>query len=132
MRSRGFTLVEAIVSVALLGVGIVAALGALSEMTRTETRIRESSLLRRLAQSKFDEVVATEELAQAPLDGTFEDLGRPDVTFEVESEPATVENMVIVRTTTYFTSRGAESGTTMTTILYQPPQTQEQPQGAGR
>lgn len=80
-------MIEALVSIAVLLLGIVGALGAIGEMTRSEARMRDAELMRKLAHDKFDEVVATGELVNAPLDGTFEDLGHPELEWTLETEP---------------------------------------------
>lgn len=120
---RGFSLIEALVAVALLGVGIVASLGAISEMTRGEARTRQSMLLRDLAQEKMDELRATGELDFAPQDGTFEDSGHPDVLWSVETEPSSVENLTIVRLSVRENGAAEEQSIRLIDLVFQAPET---------
>jgi prepilin-type N-terminal cleavage/methylation domain-containing protein len=55
---KGFTLVEVVVSVALLAIGIVVSLGSLSAMTKTEVKLRKTEEMNRLAVQKIEEVLA--------------------------------------------------------------------------
>ena len=118
---RGFTLVEALVSVALLSLAVVGSLTALSQMTKSEAALRERVQLERLSQRKLDEAIATSEIPNAPLDGTFEDQGHPEISYQIETEPSTVENLLIVRSSAFFTRQGEDSGVTTTTLLYEAP-----------
>ncbi len=71
-RSRGFSLVEAVVSTALAITGIVAVMGAFASINATRVQTRESELMLRLAVEKYDEVIATGEYESAPFSGDFD------------------------------------------------------------
>ncbi|MFY9233859.1 MAG: prepilin-type N-terminal cleavage/methylation domain-containing protein [Fimbriimonadaceae bacterium] len=96
---RGFSLVEALVAVAITGVGVTAALGGLKALAQGDTRARQVELMQRLAFEKYEEVVATAEFKSAPLTGDFNDRNVPGYTFRVEAEPSATENLQIVRVT---------------------------------
>lgn len=118
-RKRGFSLVEALVAVALLGLGITACLGALAEMANGETRAERSERLQMLAHRKLQEIVATAEYQQAPIDGSFEIEGYPDITWTATDEQSGVENLEIVALTV--TSEGGEVSYTVTQLVYRQP-----------
>lgn len=122
IKRRGFTMVEALVSIAILTVGIVGALGALGEMTKSEARLRESEMYRRFAKEKYDEIVATGELINAPLDGDFEDRGQPNLVWSLETEPNTLaENLLNVRVVVHPSGKEDSDGAVFATVRYQPP-----------
>lgn len=122
MRSRsGFTLVEAMVAVAILAIGFVGGMGALTRLGENEVKVRSSERVWHLAQQKLDEVIATGEVSQAPLDGTFEG-ANAKYSWALESEPTTSESIFSVRMTVWPTSASRESGSvTLIRLLYVPP-----------
>lgn len=125
MRKRGYTLIEALVSAVLLAVGIVSGLSAMSNMTRTEGKARETQLFWKIAQEKFDEVRATGDIDFAPVDGTFEEPDRAGISWSVETEPSDVENLTTVRVQVYRTSEGEDSGITLSTLIFVQPEVTE-------
>lgn len=92
-RRSGFTLVEVVVSVALLSVGIVGVLTGFSAVSRSEVRIRTIERVQRLAVLKYEELVATEQFDTAELSGDFEDVGERGVRWTATVEPSGVENL---------------------------------------
>lgn len=94
---RGYTLIEALVSVAIISIGVTSALSGMRAMARAEYRTTQTELASRLATEKYEEVLATGEVAQAPLDGNFQDRNQPGFTYRVETEPSPVQNLTIVR-----------------------------------
>lgn len=58
-RRRGFTMVEAIVSIALAGMGVAAVVGALGSINLAEANALEREHMQQLAIDKYDELVAT-------------------------------------------------------------------------
>lgn len=121
-RKRGFSLVEVLVAIALLGVGISACLSALGEMANGEARAEVTERLQMLAHRKLQEIIATAEYQQAPLDGNFEIEGYPDITWNAEDEQSGVENLEIVRLTVQSPTGGATSSFTVTQLIYRQPQ----------
>ena len=90
---RGFSMVEAMVAVALLAVGITACLGALGAMTKGEARAQESERLQLLAHRKLDELIATHAAETGSVSGDFTDNGFPAITWSAETETSGVENL---------------------------------------
>src|SRR5665213_947522 len=55
----GFSLIEALASITILGIGIAAVMNGLGAVAKTESRVKRIEAMTRLAQHKFDELVAT-------------------------------------------------------------------------
>ncbi len=115
---RGFSLIEVLVAVVLLGIGVVGSLQALASLNRTEVNVRESQRTQQLAHQKLDELIATDEIQNAPLDGTFEDEGSPNLEWTLETEPSEVEALLIVRLSVSKAGEDENRGFTVTTLLY--------------
>lgn len=125
MKRRGFSLIEAIVSVAILGVGIAAAISAIGHLSSTEFHNRETETMLRLAKEKLSEVRADGQLDTAPIEGQFEGAGRDVYRFTVEVEPSEVENVNIVYVTVFRNGKDEETGQALTTLVFTPPVTVE-------
>jgi prepilin-type N-terminal cleavage/methylation domain-containing protein len=115
---RGFSLIEVLVAVVLLGIGVVGSLQALASINRTEVNVRESQRTQQLAHQKLDELIATDEIQNAPLDGTFEDDGSPNLEWTLETEPSEVEALLIVRLGVSKAGDDENRSFTVTTLLY--------------
>lgn len=122
-RRLGFTVVEVLAAAVLLGVGVVAALGAIGTITRAEMRMEEKEVLQSLASDKLHEVLATFDFATPSLGGDLEDRGRPDVRWEVEVAPSGIENLDRVRIVVTPPGRTDEAGVSLETLVFRPPVT---------
>jgi len=118
-RKRAFTLIEVLAAVVLLGVGIVAVLSALSSLTGAEARMRETERMLRLAQTKYDELVATSEQLNSPQSGNFEEQGEPNFTWSSEVEPTGVENLDAITVTV--TKRNSDKEVETSGLIFVPP-----------
>jgi Tfp pilus assembly protein PilV len=125
-RSRGFTLVEALVGVLLIGVGVVAAMNGLSAIARTDFRVRESEQMQQLAIEKYEELVATGEALNAGQSGDFADRNLDDYRWTVESEGSGIENLQSV-TVTVRRGNGDAREATISGLVYQAPATEAAP-----
>jgi prepilin-type N-terminal cleavage/methylation domain-containing protein len=98
MRSgnKGFSLIEALVSVTLVAVGVVGAIGGLGSLARAQADLQERERMFRLARAKYDEIVATG-ISYAPTTGDFEDWNEDRYSWEMETEVTGVENLDAVR-----------------------------------
>ncbi|HRK23143.1 MAG TPA: type II secretion system protein [Fimbriimonadaceae bacterium] len=121
-RSRGFTMIEALASVALLLVGIVAALGAIGQMTRAEAHLQESERMRRLADRKVAELIGTGDY-QYITEGDFTDLGDDRYQFSVTIEPTGVEGLEVVTVLVTRVNRRNDPGYDASQLVYIPPET---------
>ena len=120
---KGFTLVEVVVSVALLAIGIVVALGSLSAMTKTEVKLRKTEEMNRLAVQKIEEVLAVGNATTAETSGTFDDYGYTGYEWSLEVAPSGTENLDTVRVTVTEASANSSSGVSVSSLLYTPPST---------
>jgi prepilin-type N-terminal cleavage/methylation domain-containing protein len=120
---KGFTLVEVVVSVALLAIGIVVSLGSLSAMTKTEVKLRKTEEMNRLAVQKIEEVLAVGNATTAETSGTFDDYGYTGYEWSLEVAPSGTENLDTVRVNVTEASANSSSGVSVSSLLYTPPST---------
>lgn len=113
-------MVEVLASIALLTVGIVAALGAIGQMTKAEAHMRESERMRRLADQKLAELIGTGEY-QYVGDGDFTDQNEDRYLFAVSIEPTGVEGMEVVTVVVTRANRRDDVGYEATQLVYIPP-----------
>lgn len=119
--SSGFTLLEALAAVTLLGIGIVGAMTANSQIIRTEDRARQTERLQRLAQGKLAELIATGQAATS-TSGDFMDQNIQDVTWNLESNTTGITDLDSVRLTVQGPG-GDNDKYQLDTLLYVPPTT---------
>lgn len=74
-RGSGFTLVEALAAVTLIGVGIVATMQCLTAVGHSRGRALEGEEMQRLAFRKYDELLALGGLPSGRAEGGFEEIG---------------------------------------------------------
>jgi len=99
-RIHAFTLVEALVAAALVGLGIASVLGGISALMRAESKALEAEELQRFAHRKFQEFGTVVDPSAAEDSGTFEEEGRPDVAWSATVETTEVESLLQVSVTT--------------------------------
>ena len=120
---KGFTLVEVVVSVALLAIGIVVSLGSLSAMTKTEVKLRKTEEMNRLAVQKIEEVLAVGNATTAETSGTFDDYGYTGYEWSLEVAPSGTENLDTIRVTVTEASANSSAGVSVSSLLYTPQST---------
>ena len=120
---KGFTIVEVVVSVALLAIGIVVSLGSLSAMTKTEVKLRKTEEMNRLAVQKIEEVLAVGNATTAETSGTFDDYGYTGYEWSLEVAPSGTENLETIRVTVTEASANSSAGVSVSSLLYTPPST---------
>lgn len=117
---RGFTMVEALASVFLLAVGILAGLGALNAMTKNEYGMRESERMQRLADEKLLELLATGDW-QFMTEGDFTDRNENRYLWTATLEPTGVENLEVLSVTITRAAQRNDTGYQANQLLYVPP-----------
>lgn len=123
-RSRaGFTLVEALVSAALLASGAVAVLGAFGALNRTQAAAQETETMQRLAYQKYDELLATSLDITQPQEGDFQDQNEPRYNWSMSEEPSGVDNLDAITVTVRKVNDNSSNPRTAvaTGLLYVPP-----------
>jgi len=129
---RGFTILEAMVSLALTAVTIVGALGAIRAMTRSETIRMDTEYERRLAMEKYHEIVAVQDFTTAS--GDFNDRNDSHYAWEMSTTPTSITNLVTLTVKVHPTdSNETKDQVTVSGLIYQAPQTTTTgtPTGAG-
>ena len=119
-KARGFTLIEALAAVVLLGIGIAGAMGAVATITRNESAARETEKMQAMAQGKLAELVATGDAATS-TSGDFAEEGEPDVTWSLETGTSGITDLNTVSLTVE--TKGGARQTRLDTLVYQPPAT---------
>ena len=114
-------------AVVLLGIGIVASMGANAQVIRTEDNARRTERMQRLAQDKLAELVATGQ-ASASTQGDFADQNQPAVTWSLEVNSSGITNLNSVTLT--IQADGSTKGYRLDTVLFVPPATTSTTTGA--
>lgn len=125
-RRRGFSLIEALVSIVLLGVGITAVAGGLGALAQSNSRLERSTQMFQLGTSKLDEIIATGESRQGNPSGDFAAEGYPEYRWETQILPSGVENLNVVRLTVALT-RGEGPTVEVSTLEFVDPEAQATP-----
>lgn len=128
-RGRGFSLIEALISVTIVLIAIVGVMGAFSQMTRTQDRALRTEKMHRLACEKLDELIATGDYQTSNLNGTFEDRNESDFSWQAELNPTDESNLDSL-TVTVTKDKGPEAPSTKVIgIVYVPSTTTTQGSG---
>ena len=132
-RKRGFSLIEAIASMGILTIGIVAVMGGLGAMSRAESRIRQVEKMTSLAQHKYDELVATSTSLNGSQSGDFSDQNLQNYNWSATIDQTGVTNLVAVTVTVTSTTDSGPSSPTghVSGLMYQPPTTTTGTTGGG-
>jgi prepilin-type N-terminal cleavage/methylation domain-containing protein len=121
LRPRaGFTLLEALAAVALLGIGIVATTSSFGALIRNEDRARMTEKMQGLAEAKLAELQALG-TATTSANGDFTEEGEPDYTWSLEANTSGVTDLDAVKITVTHENGGETAK--IDTLVYVPPQT---------
>jgi prepilin-type N-terminal cleavage/methylation domain-containing protein len=127
---KGFTLIEVLASLVILGVGITAALAGLSAIAKSEVRAREVETMHRLAMDKLNELRAVTDTFAAPDSGDFTDRDLVDYAWNLEVEATGIENLNAVTVIVERRSRAQGSPrAAATSLVFQAPENAQE--GAG-
>lgn len=123
-RSRlGFSLIEALLAVTLLGLGIAAAVGSAGAAAEARWRVRDRELLTRLASSLSDDLRASGDDQNNGLSGDFSDAGHPDIVWSLETTPTGIANLDSVWVTVENRASGLQQ--TLQYLVYRRPEQTE-------
>jgi type II secretory pathway pseudopilin PulG len=120
----GFSLIEALAAVTILGVGIVAVLDGLGAMSKVESRMKRIEEMTRLAQHKYDELVATSTTmtSGSSQSGDFTDENNTDYLWSCDIEDTGVTNLEAVTVTVTLANDNSATAPKgkVSTLLYVP------------
>ncbi|MGB2879846.1 MAG: prepilin-type N-terminal cleavage/methylation domain-containing protein [Candidatus Omnitrophota bacterium] len=113
-RSKGYTLIEIIITAAIIAVGVVAIAGAFNAGLRTRADVENVDLALNIAQAKMEEVKNTDYSSLAD-EGPASD---PDFSnYAVAVEVAEGQNPMQVDVTVSWMARGGQASVTLTTYI---------------
>jgi len=115
-------MIEALASIMLLAVGIVAAMSALGGMTKADGGMRESERMQRLADEKLQELLATGDW-EFSTEGDFQDRNDSRYNWTATLEPSGIENLQVLAVTVSHANVRDDVGTQAYELIYVPPTT---------
>ena len=119
-RRAGFSLVEMLVTIVLVGLAMAGVFGGIRALMATEAKAREANLLQRLAADKLNEMGPVTDPRTAEASGDFTDSGYPDITWDMEVESTSTLNVEQVTVTA---TRGDSSQTISSMVFLRPLET---------
>jgi prepilin-type N-terminal cleavage/methylation domain-containing protein len=120
-RRAGFSLVEMLVTIVLVGLAMAGVFGGIRSLMTAEFKAREANLLQRLAADKLNEIGPVTDPRTADTSGDFTDAGHADITWTLEVESTSTLNVEQVTVTA---TRG-ESSQTISSMIFLRPLTTE-------
>lgn len=115
--NRAFTLVEVVISTALIAVGVVAVMATFGAINATGNRLNVSEMTQRLAQEQVDELIATAAYTAA-ASGQWDDLG---YAWTSSTSPTGIENLQTVTVRVTSIDRTTEVLASATAYIFVPP-----------
>lgn len=110
-------MLEALISIALAGVGIAAVVGAMGSVNLAEANALEKERMQQLAIDKYDELVATGDY-NTTTSGDFTDRNEPNFDWSAEVEATGVEGLDELTITVSRTAGDREVETIISGLLY--------------
>lgn len=124
VHKRGLTFVEVLVAIILVGVGLASLVGGLGALTRSYSSAQEREIMHRLAQGKYEELLATGDWITVS-DGDFEDVRYAKYEWEVETATTEVENLESLRVIVRVIDAGDNASVVAEGLFYRPLQASE-------
>ena len=117
-------MVEAIASVGILSIGIIAVVSGIGAVSRAESRVRQVEKMTVLAQHKYEELVATS-TTLASQSGDFKDQNETNYQWSATVDQTGVTNLVALTVTVSSITDTSSSAPQekVSGLLYQPPNT---------
>ncbi|MGB3083026.1 MAG: prepilin-type N-terminal cleavage/methylation domain-containing protein [Candidatus Omnitrophota bacterium] len=113
-RSKGFTLIEVLITIVVITVGIIALSEAFNKGQLTLSDVESVRIAMNIAQEKMEEVSNTS-FGSLADSGPAADADFPD--FSVEVDVAGGQNPMQVDVTVTWQARGGQASTTLTTLV---------------
>lgn len=120
-RKRGFTLIEAVAAIGLVGIGVASVMGGLAAMAKTDRQLMLREEMQKLAVQKYDEIIATGLIDTAELSGDFTEQNNDDFEWEATVEPSGEENLEILSVTVNQVGDTEGPNATVDGLVFRPP-----------
>lgn len=120
--ARAFTLIEVLVSIAILSIGIVAVMGAMGSIVRSQGRMKTQEVMQRLAERKFEEMLVTTQDLTSPQNGDFSDWNEYNYNWSTTVD-TTSSTYVSAITLTVQPVNADSPKVSVVQLIYIPPQT---------
>jgi len=132
MRNRrkaqsGFTLIEALVTIVLVGIGVVGAFGGMRAIGQAQARADTADLLQRLAVDELNQLSEVTDPSTAATSGDFSSEGHPEISWKLDVQQANAQNLDQVTVTA---TRNNESQA-VSSMIYVAPTTTTGSTGSG-
>ncbi len=98
--SQGFTLIEVLAALLLIGIVLPVAMQGVSIATRTATLARQKSEAASMAQSKLNELLASGNVESGPQAGDFAEDGAPEFSWKATIDPWSDPNALVANSST--------------------------------
>jgi prepilin-type N-terminal cleavage/methylation domain-containing protein len=98
VRSKGFSLIEAMVASVLVAVGVSSVLHGYASLSRAQSQLQERDRMQRLAVSKYDELLATG-ITNVATSGDFQDYNETRYKWTLDSETTATTGLSTVQIT---------------------------------
>lgn len=131
MVKRAFTLIEALVSATIVGVGVAAAVGAFGALSHRQALLMQKETMRELAVEKLEELTATGDLTTP--NGDFQDRNEPRFVWDATTYQSGVTNLTTFQVTVRLAdATGSDDNQeTVTSLVFEPPATTDTGATAG-
>jgi type II secretory pathway pseudopilin PulG len=126
-------MIEALVSVALVGVAITSIMGAFGKFAHTQTVANQTEQMQRLAVEKYDELIGTGSLQTQSLNGDFSDWGNDLYVWDATVDTTGTENLSALTVTVQPRDNPSEQNrAAVNGLVYIQPQTTAPVDGGGQ
>jgi prepilin-type N-terminal cleavage/methylation domain-containing protein len=113
----GFTLIEVMVAIVLIGIAVSALVGGLATLTNVNRRSVEKERLVQMAHQKLDELLGTGDWTSVS-EGEYEEEWLENFEWSSETETTSVEGLEWLRVTVTQTGPSAERSESVETLVY--------------
>jgi len=110
------------VSIAILSIGIVAVMGAMGSIVRSQGRMKTQEVMQRLAERKFEEMLVTTQDLTSPQNGDFSDWNEYNYNWSTTVD-TTSSTYVSAITLTVQPVNADSPKVSVVQLIYIPPQT---------